>query len=163
VVGDRTLHRLPDPPRRVRGETPCLVRVDLLDRSHEPEYALLEEVLSGETLHAVRGTDAEDQSEVVEQQLLLCEYAMIDSGSKLLTLGVAALSSVQQFDCVLAGRHRARELHDLLVGQDVVCRSPEELPEPVIQRPSLRQVLPPPVVRPLCDKGRVANAPGNLK
>src|SRR5918999_1395496 len=45
LVGDRALHRLPDPPGGVRGEPPATVGIELLDGLHQTYVALLDEVL----------------------------------------------------------------------------------------------------------------------
>src|SRR5437660_1289835 len=47
-VGDAALDRLADPPGRVGRELEALPPVELLDRVHQPEVALLHEVEEGE-------------------------------------------------------------------------------------------------------------------
>ena len=44
AVGDGPADRLADPPRGVRGELEAAAMVELLDRPHQPEVALLDEV-----------------------------------------------------------------------------------------------------------------------
>jgi hypothetical protein len=64
VVRDRALHRLPDPPRRVRRELVAPPPVELLDRAVQPERALLDQVEERNAQAAVALRDRHDQPEV---------------------------------------------------------------------------------------------------
>src|SRR5581483_8526153 len=64
MVRDRALHRLADPPRRVRRELVAAPPVELLDRAVEPERALLDEVEERNAETAVALRDRDDEAEV---------------------------------------------------------------------------------------------------
>src|ERR687893_721462 len=53
LVGDGALYGLADPPRRVRGEPPPALRVELLYGLHQADVALLDQVLERQPLPAV--------------------------------------------------------------------------------------------------------------
>src|SRR3954454_17046316 len=61
VVGDGALHRLPDPPRRVRRELVAAAPVELLNGAVEAERPLLDQVEErhAETALALRNRDDE--------------------------------------------------------------------------------------------------------
>src|ERR671910_3333852 len=65
LVGDGTLHRLPDPPGSIRGEPPSTVGIELLDGLHETYVALLDEVLEGQPHPAVLLGYAYNEHEVL--------------------------------------------------------------------------------------------------
>ena len=69
LVGDGALDGLPDPPRRVRGEPPPTLRVELLGRPHEAYVALLDEIPEGQALPAVLLRDRDDEPEVLLDEL----------------------------------------------------------------------------------------------
>ena len=64
VVGDGALHRLPDPPGRVRRELVAAAPVELLDRAVQPERPLLDQVQERHAEPAVALRDRHDQAEV---------------------------------------------------------------------------------------------------
>src|ERR671913_664251 len=53
LVGDGALHRLPDPPGGIRGESPSTVGIEFLDGLHQAYVALLDQVLKRQTLAPV--------------------------------------------------------------------------------------------------------------
>src|SRR6266516_1567185 len=64
VVRDRALHRLADPPRRVRRELVAAAPVELLDRAVEAERSLLDQVQERDAEPAVTLRDRDDQAQV---------------------------------------------------------------------------------------------------
>ena len=77
LVGDRAGDRLADPPRGVGGELEALGVVELVDRPHQPEVALLDQV---EQLHAAAGVtlgDRHDQAQVGLGELALGALAAL--------------------------------------------------------------------------------------
>src|SRR5207244_5522779 len=64
VVRDRALHRLADPPGRVRRELVAAPPVELLDRAVEAERALLDQVQEGDAESAVALRDRDHQAQV---------------------------------------------------------------------------------------------------
>src|SRR3954447_16561273 len=64
VVRDRTLHRLADPPGRVRGELVAAAPVELLDGAVEAEGALLDQVEERHAQAAVALGDGHDEAQV---------------------------------------------------------------------------------------------------
>src|SRR3954470_4350415 len=64
VVRDGALHRLGDPPGRVRGDLVAAPPVELLDRAVEAERALLDQVEEGDAEAAVALGDRDHESEV---------------------------------------------------------------------------------------------------
>ena len=77
LVGDRAGDRLADPPRGVRRELEALGVVELVDRPHQAEVALLDQV---EQLHAparVALGDADDEAQVGLGQLALGPLAAL--------------------------------------------------------------------------------------
>ena len=71
LVGDRSGDRLADPPRRIRRELEALGVVELVDRSHQAEVALLDQV---EQLHPATRVplgDADHEPEVGLGELAL--------------------------------------------------------------------------------------------
>ena len=107
--------RLADPPRRVRGELEALGVVELVDRPHQPEVALLDQV---EQLHAparIPLGDADDQSQVGLRQFALGPLAALHrsqqfslvafrcAGVDLLGSRVTRLDQLRQTALVLGG------------------------------------------------------------
>src|SRR5262249_57905170 len=64
VIGDRALHRLPDPPGRVRRELVPAAPVELLHGAVEPKRSLLDEVEEGDAKTAVALGDRDDKPKV---------------------------------------------------------------------------------------------------
>src|SRR5829696_3065580 len=64
VVGDGALHRLADPPGRVRGELEAAAPVELLDGAIEAERSLLDQVEERHAEAAVALRDGDDEPEV---------------------------------------------------------------------------------------------------
>src|SRR6185436_1095943 len=64
LVRDPALHRLPDPPRRVRRELEALAVVELLDGADEADDPLLDQVEERDVVAAVLLRDRDDQAEV---------------------------------------------------------------------------------------------------
>src|ERR671935_887219 len=64
VVRDRALHRLADPPRRVRRELVAAAPVELLDGAVEPERAFLDQVEERNTEAAIALRDRYDEPQV---------------------------------------------------------------------------------------------------
>ena len=82
LVGDRAGDRLADPPRGVGGELEALGVVELVDRPHQAEVALLDEV---EELHAPAAValgDADDEAQVGLDQLALGPLAVRRPGGR---------------------------------------------------------------------------------
>src|SRR5215211_7876465 len=77
-VGDATLNRLADPPRRVRRELEALAPVELLDRVHQPEVALLHEVEEGKPRRLVLLGDRDHQPQVGLDELAASRLAPQD-------------------------------------------------------------------------------------
>src|SRR5918995_414555 len=71
LVRDRACHRLTDPPRRIRRELEAAAVVELLDRSDQPERALLDEVEEGQAAAEVALGDRDDEPQVRLDHVLL--------------------------------------------------------------------------------------------
>src|SRR5207247_2573468 len=71
LIGDRARDRLPDPPRGVGRELVAAPVLELVDRAHEPDVALLDEVEELEAAVHVPLRDRHDQTEVGLDHLLL--------------------------------------------------------------------------------------------
>src|SRR3712207_1271804 len=65
LVGNGTLHRLPDPPGGVRGESPSAVGIELLDGLHETYVALLDQILKRQPHPTVLLGHTHDEPEVL--------------------------------------------------------------------------------------------------
>src|SRR5205823_673111 len=76
LVGDGPRDGLADPPRRVRRELVPLGVIELLDRSDQPEVALLDQVQEQHPPSDVALGDRDDQAEVRLDQLLLGELTV---------------------------------------------------------------------------------------
>jgi hypothetical protein len=63
-VRDAALHRLTDPPCRVRGKLEALAIVELLDGSDQPDDPLLDEVEQRKAVPLVALGDRDDEAEV---------------------------------------------------------------------------------------------------
>src|SRR5882672_6155946 len=80
LVGDTALHRLADPPGRVRRELEALPPVELLRRADQAENALLDEVAERDALRLVALRDRDDQPQVaVDHPLLGGHVALLDA------------------------------------------------------------------------------------
>ncbi len=103
LVRQRPRDRLPDPPRRVRGELESLAVVELLRRAHQPERALLDQVQERQPLVAIVLGDRDDQPQVGLHHLLL-------------GIEIAALDPLGQIDLLLSGQqtHLADVLEEQL-------------------------------------------------
>src|SRR5262249_57250639 len=64
VVRDGALHRLADPPGRVRRELVAAAPGELLDRAVQPERALLDQIQERDAEPAVTLRDRHDEAEV---------------------------------------------------------------------------------------------------
>ena len=74
LLGERPLHRLADPPRRIGGQLVPHRPVELLDGAHEAEVALLDEVQQRHVGTCVVARDRHDEPEVRLDQLPLGEH-----------------------------------------------------------------------------------------
>ena len=63
-VGDRSADRLADPPRGVGRELEAAAVVELLDRPHQADVALLDEVEDADPARLVAASDRDDEAEV---------------------------------------------------------------------------------------------------
>ena len=70
LVGHAALHRLANPPGRVRRELEALAMVELLDGPHQPEVALLHEVEQRQAARLVALGDGHHQPEVGLDEVL---------------------------------------------------------------------------------------------
>src|ERR671912_850300 len=70
LVGNGTLHRLPDPPGGIRGESPSTVGIELLDGPHQAYVALLDQVLERQPHPTVLLGYAHDEPEVLLDEFL---------------------------------------------------------------------------------------------
>src|SRR5262245_27549546 len=70
LVRDGPRDRLPDPPRRIRGELEALLEVELLDRTAQADVALLDQVQERHAAPDVLLRDRDDQPQVRGGQLL---------------------------------------------------------------------------------------------
>src|SRR5439155_24355295 len=64
LVGDGAAHRLPDPAGGVGRELVAAPPLELLDRAHEPDVTLLDQVEKGEPAVHVTLGDRDDQAEI---------------------------------------------------------------------------------------------------
>ncbi len=64
LVGDRPGHGVTDPPAAVGREATALARVEAVDRLHQAEVALLDQVLQRHAAAAVAAGDGDDQAQV---------------------------------------------------------------------------------------------------
>ncbi len=88
LLGERPLHGLPDPPGRVRGELEAHRPVELVDRAHEPQIPLLDQVEERDVGARVVAGDRHHEPEVrldeppprdlVALVLAACELALLD-------------------------------------------------------------------------------------
>ena len=119
LVLHAALHRLPDPPRRVRRELEAPAPVELLDGADEPDDALLDEIEEREAVPLVPLGDRDDEAQVrVDHPLLRLEVAALDPLGELdLLLGrqerIAADLVEEQLEAV---RGRSRERAVRVVG-----------------------------------------------
>ena len=90
LVGERTRHRLADPPRRVGRELVAAAVVELLDRADQPERALLDQVREREPAADVVLGDRDDKAQVgLDHVLLGVDVAPLDPlGERDLVVGV---------------------------------------------------------------------------
>src|SRR5690242_12134827 len=72
LVRDRARDRLPDPPRRVGRELVAALVLELVDRAHEADVPLLDQVEELEPAVHVALGDRHDEAEVRLDELLLC-------------------------------------------------------------------------------------------
>jgi len=108
TVGDRAEDRLADPPRRIGRELVPARVVELLDRFHQSEVPLLDQVEEREPATPVLLGDRDDEAEV-------------RLGEFLLGLLVPGLDPFREPDLILAGEER--DTADLAeVGTDRVVR-----------------------------------------
>ena len=71
LVGNRTRHRLPNPPRRVSRELEAALVIELHDRPHQADVAFLDKVKKTQATTAVALGKAHHQPQVAFGQLLL--------------------------------------------------------------------------------------------
>ena len=71
LVRDRPGDGLADPPRGVSGELEALCVVELVDRPHQPEVALLDQIEEGQSPVAVALGDRHDEAKVGLNELVL--------------------------------------------------------------------------------------------
>ena len=87
LVRDRPLHRLADPPRRVRRELQVAAPLELLDGAHQPDRALLDQIQEADAVAAVLLGDRHDQPQVgLDHPLLGCLVPRLDPLGELLLL-----------------------------------------------------------------------------
>src|ERR671915_591596 len=65
LVGNGTLHCLPNPPGGIRGESPSTVGIELLDGLHQADVALLDQILERQPHPTVLLGYAHDEPEVL--------------------------------------------------------------------------------------------------
>ena len=120
LVGDRARDGLADPPRRVGGELEALRVVELLDRTDQPEVALLHEVEQRHAPPDVALGDRHDEAQVGLGELLLGELAVGCHGlqRRLRSRRTAALRLVlEPLGGVQPGLDALGERHLLLGGE----------------------------------------------
>ena len=120
-VRDAAGDRLADPPRGVRGELEALAPVELLDRVHQAEVALLDQVQQREARGLVLLGDRDDEAQVRLHEGALGIVAVPDVLAELTLLGrgqglaagfqlgagfVAALDLLGEADLVVLGEQR---------------------------------------------------------
>src|SRR3954468_11631611 len=116
LVGHRPGDRLPDPPRRVRGELVALGVVELLDGADQPEVALLDEVQEEHAPAGVALGQRDDEAQVrLEQVVLRAPTVFRDPLQLAQQPGVELLAGVQRLLGEQAGLDPLGEL-DLLLG-----------------------------------------------
>ena len=71
VVGDRAGDGLADPPRRVRRELEAAAVLEAVDRLHEPDVALLDQIEQAQVASQITLGHRDDEAEVRLHQLLL--------------------------------------------------------------------------------------------
>ena len=118
VIRDRPLHRLPDPPGRIRRELEPAAPVELLDRAVETERSLLDQVEERDAETAIALGDRDDQTEVrldhvalrnrVAALDALCELHLLCRVQQLVApdVGKEELEGVRGAGEGLAGPHR---------------------------------------------------------
>ena len=125
LVGDRSRHRLPDPPGRVGGELVALAVVELLDCADEAERALLDEVEEREAAAEVALGDRDDEAQVgLDHRLLGAHVAALDAlGEHDFLLGREQGDAADRAQVEAQGVERGLdgevELGPLLGGRDV--------------------------------------------
>src|SRR4051794_20450376 len=88
LVGERTRHRLADPPGRVRRELEALAPVEFLRRAHQPDRAFLDQIEERQTLVAIALRDRHDQAKIgLDHGLLRAVVAALDALGQLDLLG----------------------------------------------------------------------------
>src|SRR5918993_2854494 len=70
LVGNGTLHRLPDPPGGISGESPAAVGIELLDGLHQTYVALLDQVFERQPHPTVLLGYAHDEPQVLLDESL---------------------------------------------------------------------------------------------
>ena len=79
MIRDGALHRLADPPGRIRRELEAAAPVELLDRAVQPERALLDQVEERDAEAAVALRDRDDEAEVrLDHAALRARVAALD-------------------------------------------------------------------------------------
>ena len=83
LVRDAALHRLADPPRRVRRELEALAPVELLGGADQPDDPLLDQVEQRQAVALVLLRDRDDEPQVrVDEQVLRLLVAPLDRASR---------------------------------------------------------------------------------
>src|SRR5207342_2298760 len=85
-VGDRSADRLADPPGRIGRELEAAPVIELLDRPHEADVALLDEVEDADPARLVAARDRDDEPQVRLDEASSSGVALGDRVAKLTPL-----------------------------------------------------------------------------
>src|SRR6202035_1565326 len=138
LVGDGAGDGLPDPPGRVGRELVAAPVLELLDRLHEADVALLDEVEELQPAVGVLLGDRYHQPEVGDDELLLGALAdalaladLLDRGSDLGVGGAVALLELAQVGAVLLDAAPVEGLEVLLEAGELAVDVLQEIDQPV--------------------------------
>ena len=109
-VGERAPDRLADPPRGIRRELEALLVVELVDRPHQAEVALLDEVEQGQPVAVVALGDRDDEAQVALDEPLAGRFPVRSAGPH------------DRTELALFGRGQER------MGADLLEITPKQLP-----------------------------------
>jgi hypothetical protein len=96
LVGDGAGDRLADPPGGVGREFVALGVVEFLDRAHQADIALLDQIHHGQAVGGVFFGDRDHQAQVGLDQVLAGGAAGVDLAAQHLALGVAEPALIVQ-------------------------------------------------------------------
>src|SRR5215213_3138688 len=91
IVGNRTSHCLPDPPRGVRAELEAAPPVELLDGAKEAEVTFLDQVDQGHPAVGVASRDAHHQAQVCGAQVIPSPLTLLHHAFQLFALAAVEL------------------------------------------------------------------------